>query len=224
MAAVIRKRQVSARPRVRRGNLDDAQAMRTDLLRAASALFAEGGVDAVSVRAVAARVGVSAMTPYRYFASKTELLGGLVRSVFDTTFAQMQAAVAKCTGARERLRASIDAFLSYWEANPDHYRLVYMTEQNTQELGGTAPTHASIYAEVQADSVGLCTDLAREMGVELTHVRLACDVRRVIALGYLYAMMVNRRYPWFDRQGLRAACIDETISAMERCLGHGNSS
>ncbi len=225
MAAVKRRRPaVSVRPRVRRGNLDDAQAMRTDLLRAASALFAEGGLDAVSVRAVAARVGVSPMTPYRYFATKTELLGGLVRSVFDATFVQMQAAVAQCTGARERLRASIGAFFGYWEANPDHYRLVFMTEQNTRLDGETAPSQAPIYAEVRADSVGLCTDLARAIGVESTHVRLACDVRRVIALGYLYAMMVNRRYPWSDRQELRTACVEETISAMERCLRHGSSS
>ncbi len=146
MAAVKGRKRVSSRPLVRRGNVDDAQVMRRDLLRAASALFAVGGVDAVSVRAVAARIGVSPMTPYRYFTDKTELLSGLMRSVFDATFAQKQAAVAMHTGARERLRASIDAFLGYWEANPDHYRLVYMTEQNTRPAGETAATQALLSA------------------------------------------------------------------------------
>jgi hypothetical protein len=117
----------------------------------------------------------------------------------------------------------MDAFFSYFEANPDHYRLVFMTEQNTRPVEGTAPTSVPIYAETVAESVDLCTDLANEIGAELTHVRLACDVRRAMALGYLYAVLVNRRYPWSDLPGLRAAYIEQTVSATENCLRYGSA-
>jgi hypothetical protein len=98
-----------------------------------------------------------------------------------------------------------------------------MTEQNTRQVGGTAPASAPIYAATLAESISLCTDLARDIGVDSTHVRLACDVRRVMALGYLYAMQVNRRYPWSEPQQLRATYIEQIILAMERCLRQGHA-
>jgi AcrR family transcriptional regulator len=215
------KKPASTRPRVRRGNLDDAQAMRTDLLNAASALFTEGGLDAVSVRAVAARVGVSGMTPYRYFADKSALLGGLLHAVYAETSRQMELAVARHAGARARLRASMHAFFGYWDENPDHYRLVYLTEQNTRQSGATATASMPIYEAILAEQERLCVPLAEELGATLDHVRLACDLRRAMALGFIYAMHVNRRYPWSDKEQLRATYVEQTVLAMERCLLDG---
>ena len=62
-AASASERRVSARPRVRRGSEDDARKLHDELLAAALALFIEGGLPAVTMRAVATRVDVSAMTP-----------------------------------------------------------------------------------------------------------------------------------------------------------------
>src|SRR5258706_4489038 len=67
--------------RVRRGNADDHERMRQRCLAAAESLFANGGVEAVTMRAVAAKVGVPPMAPYRYFYDKAELLSGLWQSV-----------------------------------------------------------------------------------------------------------------------------------------------
>ena len=68
------QRDQSPRARVRRGNADDARQRRAELLAATMQLFSEGGLDAVSMRAVATKVGVSTMTPYYYFADKPALL------------------------------------------------------------------------------------------------------------------------------------------------------
>ncbi|HEY4066013.1 MAG TPA: TetR/AcrR family transcriptional regulator [Burkholderiaceae bacterium] len=221
MPGTHKKKSTGTRPRVRRGNKEDAEAMRVALLDAAATLFAEGGLDAVSVRAVAGRVGVSMMTPYRYFADKNELLGGLLRAVYAETSKRMETAVAMHTGARDRLRASMAAFFAYWEENPDHYRLVFLTEQNTRHAGATADSSHSIYAEILAEQERLCVPLAEAIGAGREHVRLACDVRRAMALGFLYAMHVNRRYPWSDRKQLCATYVEQTLLAMERCLLDG---
>jgi len=45
------------------------------------ALFAEGGLEAVSMRALSTRLGISAMTPYYYFADKAELPNALWQQV-----------------------------------------------------------------------------------------------------------------------------------------------
>ena len=68
-------------PRARRGNAEDAQRMRNAMTEAALALFAQGGLDAVSMRGLSARLNISAMTPYHYFADKAELLSALLDSV-----------------------------------------------------------------------------------------------------------------------------------------------
>ena len=54
---------------------------RQEILDAALALADEGGLDAVSMRAVAQRVGVTAMALYPHFSGKAALLDGLVGRV-----------------------------------------------------------------------------------------------------------------------------------------------
>jgi AcrR family transcriptional regulator len=104
-------------PRTRRGNADDAQRMRSMLTEAALALFSEGGLDAVSMRAVSARLGISAMTPYHYFADKAELLSALWQHVLKDHHKAVSRAVERRTGARARLRAYIDAFLHFYKTH-----------------------------------------------------------------------------------------------------------
>ena len=119
------KAPAAQRPRVRRGNQADADRLRADLIAAAMQLYAESGLAAVSVRAVAARVGVSPMTTYRYFADKAELLGGLWGSVFDDLHDQALLALSTVNGARERHRVFVATIVRYWETHPDHFCLVH---------------------------------------------------------------------------------------------------
>jgi TetR/AcrR family transcriptional regulator, cholesterol catabolism regulator len=63
-------------------------ATRRSLIDAGVTLAADGGYDAVGMRQVAARAGVSAATAYQYFTSKDHLLvDALVELVTDTTTA-----------------------------------------------------------------------------------------------------------------------------------------
>jgi AcrR family transcriptional regulator len=215
----------SPHARVRRGNLEDADRTREELLTAAGRLFAEQGLEGVTIRAVAALAGVSAMTPYRYFPSKAELLSGLWQSVIADVYASMKAAVTSAVGARARQKASLDSFLAYWEDNPDHYRLVYMTEQTTRagrRDEGTPMLAASpIYRDILELVLEVTRELAIEIGADMTHAKLAGDVRFMMLLGYLNSQLVNRRYPWSDRDTLRAAYIDQIVMTVERCLLFG---
>ena len=207
--------------RVRRGNLQDAEQLRQKLLDAALALFVSGDLKAVSMRAIAQRVGVSTMASYRYFSNKAELLSGLWQFVLAAVYMQMNDAVEQAEGARERQRACIDAFLNYWESNPSHYRLVYMTETPMQVEQKEFLAHAPVYAELTALVQGLTAGLAQEIGADLTHAKLAGDMRLVMQLGYLHSTLVNRRFPWTDKDHLRAPYIEQIIDTVERVLKHG---
>ncbi len=210
-----------ARARVRRGSAADAERLRDELVAVALALFIEGGLEAVTMRAVATRVGVSAMTPYRYFEDKGHLLRGIWQYVLASALAAMRARAEGLTDARELVRAQVNAFIDYWEAHPDHYRLVYMTEQTIRPDAGGKFTTLPAYTSVLDNAIDLSRALARATGGDEQHAKLATDVRFMMVSGYLHGRLVNRRYPWMPADVLRPAFIELVVEAMTTCLREG---
>lgn len=209
------------RPRVRRGSAADAERLRTELLATALALFIEGGLEAVTMRAVATRVGVSAMTPYRYFDDKGQLLRGIWLHVLGESLAAMRAAAAGVADVKDRIRANLNGFIDYWEAHPQHYRLVYMTEQTLRPDTQGVFTQTPAYTGVIDESLETSRQLALQIGGDPAHAKLASDVRFMMVSAYLHSRLVNRRYPWTAADVLRPAIIELTLDAMASCLRHG---
>jgi AcrR family transcriptional regulator len=106
----------------------DAARNRAAVLAAASALFAEHGVAAVSMDQVAAAAGVGKGTLFRRFGDKA----GLAVALLDAREAALQEAIlhgppplGPGAPARDRLAAFADAYLTYLIA---HLDLVRMSE------------------------------------------------------------------------------------------------
>jgi AcrR family transcriptional regulator len=102
--------------------LSPAQAAtRRRLLEAARELASEGGYDAVGIRKVAARAGLSAPTAYQYFASKDHLLvDSMVDLVSDTTSA-VSARPSRAGSALERTVATLRRVMRRVENEPNLY-------------------------------------------------------------------------------------------------------
>jgi AcrR family transcriptional regulator len=221
MTATKTSRAKKPLARVRRGNVEDAERMRAALTETALALFAEGGLDAVSMRGLSARLQISAMTPYHYFADKAELLSALWQHVVKDVYVAVSRAIEAQVGARARLRAFIDAFLRYYETHPDEYRLVFSTQHAAHKTEKAGADQASIFIELRSLLRRTTSEFAAEVGADLTHVKIAEDLLFIAQLGYLQAALVNRRYPWSEHAVLRSACINQTLLMVERCLAHG---
>lgn len=205
--------------RIRRGSQQDQEALRASAIAAAMALFKAQGLPGVTMRAVASEVGVSAMALYRYFPNKAGLLRGLWEFAITELHGVIKAAVAKAgPGARERMRALLDAFLGYYEARPDHYRLIFMTEQAYAESIEARWAEAPIYREVLRFALSLTKDLAREVAGDEARAQLASDLRFALSVGYLHARLINVRYPWTDLVALREQAIRQILVAVESCL------
>jgi AcrR family transcriptional regulator len=216
------KTSAPARKRVRRNNEQDADRLREQFVDAAFALFAEGGLAAVSIRSVAARVGVSPMVLYWYFADKSELLTSLSLAVLKNVNDTIRAATAAAATPRERVRALVQALLSYWEGHPDHFALVYgFTEIGQAREGKSKLAQFPMYGELLAHGREVTAEFAASLGASDAHVKLACDVRQAMALGWLHGSMVVTRYPWSDSATLRATYVERMLEAMEQCLLHG---
>ncbi|MBK7074482.1 MAG: TetR/AcrR family transcriptional regulator [Myxococcales bacterium] len=103
----------------------DIATTRERLATAATKLFARHGYDAVTMRAVAAELGVSAMTPYRYLGGKDELVA-LVRAQAFTRFAEaLEAATAPARDPIARLQRLKAAYVGFAQAEPDAYRIMF---------------------------------------------------------------------------------------------------
>lgn len=215
------RRPASGQPRVRRGNTEDAQRMRESLTAAALALFCEGGVDAVSMRGLSARLGISPMTPYRYFSNKAELFGALWQHLLSDLNLAVSSAVDAHTGGRNRFAACIDAFLAYYEGHPDEYRLLHLAPHGVglAEMAGPGPV--SVVAEFKRLFRLGVDEFAAEIGVARTHGPIAEDLTLLTMFGYLHAVMVHPRHAWSDCGLLRSACIGQMVLTVERCLRDG---
>jgi len=99
----------NGRARSRRGQ--GAQ-LRREIVAGVQHLLAEwGSADKLTMRAVAAEVGISAPSIYLHFADKTELVWAALADRYDELVAQMTAADAAVGGdLRERLRAQAHAY------------------------------------------------------------------------------------------------------------------
>jgi AcrR family transcriptional regulator len=113
----------SARPRSPRGEGDT---LRTDLLDAAADLIAaHGEMDAVSLRAVARRAGVSATAVYRHFDDHEELLRAAVEHCWSTFYDQLRTAAVTSDDPFESFRSMGDAYVSYAMQRPGQYRVLF---------------------------------------------------------------------------------------------------
>ncbi|MDR3512278.1 MAG: TetR/AcrR family transcriptional regulator [Caulobacteraceae bacterium] len=111
---------------------EDVSGFRERLCAAAERLFAEHGPDAVSMRQLSAEVGVSAMTPYRYFKDKDDILAAVRASGFNRFAAALEAASEANPEPAARAGAVGAAYIRFAFDNPAAYRLMFDLSQPTE--------------------------------------------------------------------------------------------
>ncbi len=95
------------------------------LTDAAAALLDEGGEAAVTLRAVALAVGVSHNAPYRHFADRAALLAGVAERDLRTFTREFEAIGLSGQAPLDKLKAALALFVTYGEAHPARYRLLF---------------------------------------------------------------------------------------------------
>lgn len=92
-------------------NVIRRQAERHDAIVAAAARAAsEGGMAAIQIAPVAARAGIAAGTVYRYFPSKTDLVGALVASAAEREIEAVRRAAQAAPGPLSALASAVATF------------------------------------------------------------------------------------------------------------------
>jgi len=139
---------------------------RTAILDAAEAILARGGEDALSIRELCARVGVTAPTVYHHFGDKD----GLIAEVVDACFAEFDRALT--AGPRgddpvEALSRGFDRYVAYGQAHPAHYRLLFQRRLR-------APTPSAVAAYGRLEQLIETVHVAGRLAVPVAEAAPAC--------------------------------------------------
>lgn len=121
------RRGTTAGSRRRRSAKGEGDQLRDELLDAAEGLLVEhGSMDAVSVRAIADRVGVTPPSLYLHFDDKDDLFF----AVCDRRFADFEKVLREARDAVgddpiDRLLAMGRAYVRYGSDRPEHYEIIF---------------------------------------------------------------------------------------------------
>lgn len=111
----------------------DVADFRERLCEAAERLFAEKGPEAVTMRQLAAELGVSPMTPYRYFQDKEDILAAVRTNGFNRFAEALEDAYASVEGARAKGTAVGEAYLKFAFEHPQTYKAMFDMNQPHEE-------------------------------------------------------------------------------------------
>ncbi len=115
--AVLRGRKPRGQGASRRG----------EILAAAKHLFAEEGVNHVTMRRIGAAVGVSPTALYMHFADKDALLASIAQDTFTELLARLEHSKRPELSPMAAFRAGLRTYIQFGLERPDEYRLTFMS-------------------------------------------------------------------------------------------------
>ena len=177
--------------------------LRGELLRAAVDLLTETGDEAaVSLRAVAQRVGVSVPSIYLHFTDKQALIDAVCHEVFDVLDRRLRAAGEGTDDPLQALRAQGNAYVHFAIENPEHFRLVMMRAHEPDPAGVDVLAASGAFGYL-VESVRKCVDAGL---LEGDPAQLALSLWAA-AHGVAALLVAKPYFPWPDTDAL----IDRTV-------------
>ena len=162
-----------------------AEERREALLDAALDVFAARGYHGSSIDDIAQAAGVSKALIYEHFESKKELHASLLEAQSEELFVRLASAAATGDPGEVRLRAGVDAFLSFVEERREGWRVLFRDAAD--------PDLARVLDELQAQATAAVAGL---IAAEPTAPGDARD-QRVAMLAQLLSGAVQALANWW---------------------------
>jgi AcrR family transcriptional regulator len=157
--------------------LSDAEIekFRTRLCKAAVRRFSRDGLQGVTLRRLAADLGCSPMTPYRYFRDRQEIIAAVRADAFRRFAGLLEEAYDSESDPVARARAVGRTFLGFACAEPDLYRLMYDVGQPDEANYPELTRHRARARDVIVRQNAALIDAGLLAGdaVEISHVMWA---------------------------------------------------
>jgi len=174
--------------------------LRADIVAAATALLDESGTgEAVTLRAVARRAGISAPAIYAHFADRQAILLAVVQDAFTALDAALRAA-ATAEDPVERLHQACAAYLEFAADRPHGYRAMFGGVWNTEQALAEEAVAATDLTDLGRDTLGLLTTCLQDC-VDVGRSTSSDPGADAVALwlglhGLAHQRAVTAAFPW----------------------------
>lgn len=203
------------------------------ILFAARDLLAEGGLESLSMRTVAERVGLSATAIYHHFEGKDQLVRRVVESSYLRFGEYLQEAVeSEAKGSLDRLLALGEGYVRFAFENQEYFRILYNIQARSprqiDELPGGGGYHllrqcvidSMETGELQSANPDLVAHYLWTCVHGLVTLTLACDLDTAcegpIADLPTSAVQLFRAFEPLIRDGLRPRLVDDSETKSSR--------
>ncbi len=135
--------------------------LKNALIQAGIEILSKEGSQALSLRKVAKKVGVSHTAPYAHFADKQALIAAIAAAGYKQLYQQLVAAQANQDDPLARLEGIAQAYLRFAIDKPDHFRITFSgiveIEQNypdyVEQSKRCFALVVAVVADCQADGI-----------------------------------------------------------------------
>lgn len=190
----------------------EGHARRAEILAAAERIFVEHGYEGATIRKIADEVGLSSTALYMHFAEKSEILHEICREAFAALLAVNQAILAEPGEPEARLRRMMRAYVDFGFANPNAYRLVYMTRP--VEAAAGAPSAAQELGSTLFRSFEQVVEDAETAGRLRGKAKPTAQALWAGGHGVVSLMITKPYFDWVDREVLTDTLLEGLFAGL----------
>lgn len=161
------------------------------IARHALALYRAEGFGAVSIRRLAKEVGCAPMTIYSHFEGKTDILRYLWADVLADMSREIREELTSVAAPVDRLQTAALTFVSYWLNHPDHFRLVFMSNDVTRSDVSTF-----IRDDQTLEHFKMFSDLVQDVLPNVRNIKARTDTLISGMIGIALCANTIRDYQW----------------------------
>lgn len=184
--------------------------MRAHITACALKLFQQDGYAAISMRRLAQEAGCTAMTLYKYYDSKFDILGALWAEVFGRLFDELGRIAETECDPEARLNAVALGYVSYWLEHREHYFMVFMSGGISQADVTGFVSSSKALARFDLLRTSLHAALAGDTDAEV--LRLKTELLSCMLNGIAHNLITIGGYPWSDPEKLVRQAIDGLLA------------
>jgi AcrR family transcriptional regulator len=209
---VARKRATKEEPpRYHHGNL------REELVRCGKAMLAKVGLAELSLRQIAAEVGVSQVAPKHHFGNKEGLLAAIAASGFRDLTEFRFARIKPQMNAEQRFRSLLSSYVLFANQHPALFHLMFAPHFKTPELHTELNDAASQSYRIVLRAAGeFLQELEGSAGLSADE---AARIAWMSMHGVATLMLENRFNPVGAAKAGREQLINRTIDVLFSGLG-----
>lgn len=186
---------------------------RAEILAAAERLFVECGYEGATIRKIADEVGVSSTALYMHFKDKSEILSQICENGFGKLAKVTDEIEAEDQSAEVALRRKMLAYAAFGFANPNAYRLIYMTRPGE---AGSAEDAARRVGRSLYDRLRSTVEEMAQEGRLNRDPHTATQMIWAGVHGLVSLMLTKPYFDWDDRDDLIQAMLNAVISDLTR--------